>query len=189
MLVVNSNRDFSEERVLNGPLYDTLDWKVLKIFFEGRVWRYHSANRDHTLHRWSVPVTALYVGSTGCLGQPIREKYVVKKWTWTHSCHETFFHRKDVFSCCFITLSTSCTVTQRSYVYLKYRQDSFRAASDSVEFSVKSSLQRYSYLGAQVYLYYSSEAKKHDAAAQPMFSNYKTSSERMSLQTYTPVQL
>lgn len=70
VLVVNNNRDYSDKRILSRPLYDTLDWEVLKIFFEGGVWRYHLANRDHTIHRWFVPATALYGGSTGQLGQP-----------------------------------------------------------------------------------------------------------------------
>lgn len=32
-------------------------------------WRYHLASRDHTLHRWSVPATALYGARSGRQGQ------------------------------------------------------------------------------------------------------------------------
>lgn len=36
-----------------------------KISHEGGVWRYHCANRGHTLHHWSVLATALYGGCSG----------------------------------------------------------------------------------------------------------------------------
>lgn len=53
----------------------------------------------------------------------------------------------------------------------EYRQDAFRATLDAVEFSVKSSLQRYLYLGVGVYRYFTFGSEKRDAAAHAILLN------------------